>query len=132
MVTKGFCTSETPQPTRTTTDSRNALESAFTPNQPKLNTPVTFACYTVLRCVLQVLLLIWEGQPPRGCQAHWGKAQRSGMLNPLNCSAGLSLFQYGSQNRRRNGLPKDGTPSSFGHVVESADMLTETHCGERS
>ena len=25
----------------------------------------------------EVLLLIWEGQPPHGCQAHWGRTQGS-------------------------------------------------------
>ena len=38
----------------------------------KLNTAVTFAGYTGVRCVLQVLLLIWEGRLPHGNQAHWG------------------------------------------------------------
>jgi hypothetical protein len=49
-----------------------ALESPFNASLPELHTPVTFAGYTELRCVLQVLLLIWEGQLPHGNQAHWG------------------------------------------------------------
>ena len=37
-----------------------------------LTLPVTLGCYSVVRCVLQVLLPIWEGQLPHGNQAHWG------------------------------------------------------------
>ena len=36
------------------------------------NASVTFACYIQARCVLQVLLLIWEGRLPHWNQAHWG------------------------------------------------------------
>ena len=41
-----------------------------------INIVVTFACYTV-SAASEVLLLIWEGQSPHGCQAHWGRTQRS-------------------------------------------------------
>jgi len=78
VVTKAVRTDETPQPTQWLPSSQIAQNrvsegaaSRATP-RPKLNIPVTSACYTVLRCVQQVLLLIWEGQLPHGNQAHHG------------------------------------------------------------
>jgi hypothetical protein len=55
-------------------------------NSQNLALPSHFACYTNVRCVLQVLLLIWEGRLPLGNQAHWGmdaSTQRSSL--PENC-----------------------------------------------
>jgi len=54
LVTKAASTSETPQPPFTPPGSEVAAESASTGSlekSRKLNTAVTFSCYTVPRCV---------------------------------------------------------------------------------
>jgi len=42
------------------------------------------------------VLDIWEDQPPRGCQAHWGKTQRSslGFLPPYAYIRVCRIFYF--------------------------------------
>jgi hypothetical protein len=44
------------------------------------------------------LLLIWEGQPPHGCQAHWGKTQKHSIIRAAWLTGNrklAALFAFG-------------------------------------